>query len=245
MTNGSLMLLLWAFCSSVTATPIKPLPARRVQLQDDVQLLHPHIITIERLEHLLRRAGEIFGPVAQAEDVLPSGSELQPKVELQPQPQQYMLPPTDQPYNFYLPLYDYVDHKLDAKSRHLAKIAPPPQKVQQEPDYYAVDKPKKSPKKFNAAAKHVNLKWLNTYEKAIGGAEPKAIYLEQDERNRINFNDSFFAVDIPVNSPDNQPHKDSNRIPAELLQHGEQLPEDDLMAAPAQLTYNYKPTEEA
>ncbi|TDG51512.1 hypothetical protein AWZ03_001972 [Drosophila navojoa] len=242
MSNGSLILLLWAFCSSVAATPTSSIAQRRAQLQEDVQLLHPQIITIERLEHLLRRAGEIFGPVAQVADSESAGSQLEPQVEMQVQPQQYMLPPTDQPYNFYLPLYDYIDPKLDAKSRHMEKIAPPPQRLQQEHNYYA-DKPKKTPKKFNAAAKHVNLKWLNTYEKAMGGVAPKAIYLEQDERNRINFDDSFFAVDMHVKTPDNQPHKESGAVPAELLQHGEQLAEDDLMAAPAQLTYSYKPTE--
>ncbi|XP_023162212.2 uncharacterized protein LOC111593579 [Drosophila hydei] len=240
MSNGSLILLLWAFCSSVAATPTTSIAQRRVQLQDDVQLLHPQIITIERLENLLRRAGEIFGPVAQVEDSASAGSQLEPQIEMQVQPQQYMLPPTDQPYNFYLPLYDYVDPKLDAKSRHMEKIAPPPQRLQQERNYYA-DKPKKTPKKFNAASKHINLKWLNSYEKAMGGAPPKALYLEQDERNRINFDDSFFAVDMHVKTPGNQPHQESSAVPAELVQHGEQLAEDDLMAAPAQLTYNYKP----
>lgn len=226
------MLLLCALCAAVAATP--------TQLSQDMQLLHPQIITIERLEHLLRRAGEIFGAVAQEEDALAAGSEPVAQVVLpSQQPQNYMLPPTAQPYNFYLPLFDYVDPKLDAKSKRMEKIVPPPQRLQQEHNYYG-DKPKKTPKKFNAGSKHINLKWLNTYEKAMGGnAAPKSIYMEQDERNRINFDDSFFSVDMHVKAPDNQPH---NVAPVELLQHGEQLPEDDLMAAPAQLTYSFKPT---
>lgn len=210
------------------------------QLSQDMQLLHPQMITLERLEHLLRRAGEIFGAVAQEEDALASGSEQVAQVAVLPsqQPQHYMLPPTAQPYNFYLPLFDYVDPKLDAKSKRMEKIAPPPQRMQQEHNYYA-DKPKKTPKKFNAGAKHINHKWLNAYEKATGGA-PKTIYMEQDERNRINFDDSFFSVDMHVKAPDNQPHH--GPVPLEMLQHGEQQPEDDLMAAPAQLTYSFKPT---
>ncbi|KAH8271629.1 hypothetical protein KR018_011756, partial [Drosophila ironensis] len=226
-----LQLMLCAFCCSVAA---RPPVARRAHLHDDVQLIHPHIITIERLENLLRRAGEIFGPALE-EDAM---AEASSQVEEQVQPQQRMLPPTEQPYNFYLPLFDYVEPKLDAKSRRLEKIAPPPLEQQVAHNYYA-DKPKKKPKKFNAAAKHINLnlKWLNTYEKAMGGTTPpKAIYLEQDERNRINFDDSFFAVDMQVKMPDNQPHKDSP--PSELLQHGEEQAEEDLMAAPAQIAYN-------
>ncbi|KAH8285394.1 hypothetical protein KR054_008590, partial [Drosophila jambulina] len=233
---ASLQLLLCAFCCTVAAKP--PPAARRAQLHDDVQLIHPHIISIERLEHLLRRAGEIFGPALEEDSMAEASSQ----VEEQVQPQQRMLPPTEQPYNFYLPLYDYAEPKLDEKSRRLEKIAPPPpQKL--EHNYYA-DKPKKKPKKFNAATKHINLnlKWLNTYEKAMGGATaPKAIYLEQDERNRINFDDSFFAVDMQVKMPDNQPHREGAGSPsAELLQHGEEQAEEDLMAAPAQLAYNFK-----
>ncbi|ALC41603.1 CG13154 [Drosophila busckii] len=201
----SIILFLCALSATAAATPI-----RRALVQQDAPLLQPHVITIERLEQLLRRAGEIFAPMH--EDSLSSASEPEPQLA----PHQYMLPPTEQPYNFYLPLFDYEDPKMDAKSRRLAKIAPP--KLQQERNYYA-DKPKKTPKKFDAAAKHVNLKWLNTYEQAVGGQAPKAIYLEQDERNRINFDDSFFAVDMHVKSPDNQ--------------HQDDQAEDDLMAAPA------------
>ncbi|SPP74210.1 Hypothetical predicted protein [Drosophila guanche] len=232
--SGILILLFCISCASVAASPTA---ARRAQLHDDVQLIHPHIITLERLENLLRRAGEIFAP-AIAEDSMSEGSS---HVEQQAQPQQLLLPPTAQPYNFYLPLFDYVDPKLDAKSRLLEKIAPPPQPLKQEHNYYA-DKPKKKPKKFNAASKHINLnlKWLNTYEKAMGGETPKALYLEQDERNRINFDDSFFAADMQVKMPDNQPHQEAG--PAELLQHGEEQAEEDLMAAPAQITYDYKST---
>ncbi|KAH8370583.1 hypothetical protein KR093_004255 [Drosophila rubida] len=240
-------MLLGICCVAITATPTSSRLTRSPHLQEDVQLLHPHVITIERLEHLLRRAGEIFGPVMQNEDAQTSASEVEPQIQIQPQtqpqpqshPRPYMLPPTEQPYNFYLPLFDYVDPKLDAKSKRMEKIAPPPHRVQQEHNYYA-DKPKKTPKKFNADAKHINLKWLNTYEKAMGGNTPKAVYLEQDERSRINFDDSFFAVDMHVKAPDNQPHIN---VPADLVQHGEQLPEDDLMAAPAhQLAYSFKPT---
>ncbi|EDW47571.1 GM20362 [Drosophila sechellia] len=204
--NGLLVLVLCAFCCSVVA---KPPTARRAQLHDDVQLIHPHIITIERLENLLRRAGEIFGPALEEDAMAEASSQVK-----------------EQP-------------KLDAKSRMLEKIAPPPQKT--EHNYYA-EKPKKKPKKFNAANKHINLnlKWLNTYERAMGGATaPKAMYLEQDERNRINFDDSFFAVDMQVKIPDNQPHKES-AAPTELLQHGEEQAEEDLMAAPAQLAFNFK-----
>ncbi|XP_017115392.1 uncharacterized protein LOC108137946 [Drosophila elegans] len=229
--HGLLVLLLCAFCCSVAA---KPPAARRAQLHDDVQLIHPHIITIERLENLLRRAGEIFGPALEEDSMAEASDQVPEQVQPQLQPQQRMLPPTEQPYNFYLPLFDYVEPKLDAKSRMMEKIAPPPQRS--EHNYYA-DKPKKKPKKFNAANKHINLnlKWLNTYEKAMGGpSAPKAMYLEQDERNRINFDDSFFAVDMQVKMPDNQPHKETV-VPAELLQHGEEQAEEDLMAAPAQM----------
>nr|XP_017033528.1 uncharacterized protein LOC108082581 [Drosophila kikkawai] len=232
--SGLLVLLLCAFCCSVAA---KPPAARRAQFHDDVQLIHPHIISLERLEHLLQRAGEIFGPALEEDSMAEASSQVE---EHQVQPQQRLLPPTEQPYNFYLPLYDYVEPKLDEKSRRLEKINPPPQKL--EHNYYA-DKPKKKPKKFNAATKHINLnlKWLNTYEKAMGGAKaPKAMYLEQDERNRINFDDSFFAVDMQVKVPDNQPHREAGAPSAELLQHGEEQAEEDLMAAPAQLSYNYK-----
>ncbi|KAI8038402.1 uncharacterized protein LOC128254644 [Drosophila gunungcola] len=234
--HGLLVLLLCAFCCSVAA---KPPAARRAQLHDDVQLIHPHIITIERLENLLRRAGEIFGPALEEDSVAEASDQVPEQVQPQLQPQQRMLPPTEQPYNFYLPLFDYVEPKLDAKSRMMEKIAPPPQRS--EHNYYA-DKPKKKPKKFNAANKHINLnlKWLNTYEKAMGGpTAPKAMYLEQDERNRINFDDSFFAVDMQVKMPDNQPHKETV-APAELLQHGEEQAEEDLMAAPAQMAFNFK-----
>ncbi|XP_030388568.1 uncharacterized protein LOC115634800 [Scaptodrosophila lebanonensis] len=234
-SNRLLILICCTLCTNVRATTVRP-AARRAQIQDDVQLLHPHIITIERLENLLRRAGEIFasGPENGAVALVSQQEQTQPK--------EHMLPPTDQPYNFYLPLFDYVDPKLDAKSRHMEKIVPPPHPSQQEQNFYAA-KPKKTPKKFNAAAKHVNLKWLNTYEKAMGGAAPKAIYLEQDERNRINFDDSFFAVDMQVKIPDNQPHRE--QLSSGLLQHGEEFPDEDLMAAPAQISYNYKAAQRA
>ncbi|KAH8401956.1 hypothetical protein KR009_008928, partial [Drosophila setifemur] len=235
-----LQLLLGAFCCSLASA--KPASARRAQLHDDVQLIHPHIITIERLENLLRRAGEIFGPALEEDAMAEASSQVEEHVQphLQLQPQQRLLPPTEQPYNFYLPLFDYVEPKLDAKSRMLEKIAPPPLPAHKVEHNYYADKPNKKPKKFNAATKHINLnlKWLNTYEKAMGGGTPpKAMYLEQDERNRINFDDSFFAVDMQVKMPDNQPHKDPS--PAELLQHGEEQAEEDLMAAPAQLSYNF------
>ncbi|EDW72293.1 uncharacterized protein Dwil_GK20852 [Drosophila willistoni] len=237
-----MLILMLGICSSLAA-PMRTERSPRSLRHDDVQLLHPHIITIERLEHLLRQAGEIFGAspgaggpgdsdamaseVNEQWHVLPQGQ--------QQQPQQRLLPPTEQPYNFYLPLFEHIEPKLDAKSRRMEKFAPPPLPSQQ-PDthnYYA-DKPKKQPKKFKAGAKHINLnlKWLNTYEKAMDGVgmaagPPKAMYLEQDERNRINFDDSFFAVDMQV-----KPVPDNDDLSGGAY-------EDDLMAAPAQLAYNY------
>ncbi|XP_075166689.1 uncharacterized protein LOC142238847 [Haematobia irritans] len=184
--------------------------------------LSSHIITIERLEALLRRASEIFKPHLEERHMhdLPSSESQQVAVPLE-----FMQPPS-QPYNFYLPLFDYDQNiedthtKLDDKNRHLEKITPPPKpkdgsgKVAN--NFYEM-KPRKSPKKFNADNKLINIKWYNNYEKQLTSPHtkqavniPKDEYLINDERNRINFDDSFFGVDMKVPDRNNKLEKSNN-----------------------------------
>lgn len=204
----------------------------------DLHLLHPHIITIDRLEALLRRASEIFKPVPVKPNDSPSLDTERLTV-----PIQYMQPP-NQPYNFYLPLFDYDEDstKLDDKARKMENFTPPPKPKdgQNIANFYDI-KPKKSPKKFNAATKHINIKWLNNYEKQLSSPNnkqsvniPKDVYLMNDERNRINFDDSFFAVDMKVpdraNKLDKQPNEsESGQQNEDYLNQGE----EDLIAAAA------------
>lgn len=154
-------------------------------------------------------------------------------------PLQQMQPPTDHPYNFYLPQFNNEDDKnLDAKSIQMKEFSPPPElnKNQKNINYYAV-KPKKLPKKFNASTKQINLKWLNAHEKNAAINTPKSIYLIQDEKNRINFDDSFFAVDMLLNAPHDNEQKDT----ADAV-------EDDLMATAAfqipLINYSYQRNEQ-
>uniref|UniRef100_A0A034VAS7 Uncharacterized protein n=1 Tax=Bactrocera dorsalis TaxID=27457 RepID=A0A034VAS7_BACDO len=218
---------------------------------EDLQLMQPHYITLEDFESLLRRAGELFRPNAYLVDDTTTKSSHH-KHEIKPAvtpasvaaPYQQIQSPAVQPFNFYMPLFEYEHGKLDMKSKQMEYIVPPPapSKGADPINYYAA-KPKKLPKKFNAGTKQVNLKWLNTFEKEAltdaNGQLPKAVYLVNDERNRINFDDSFFGVDMQVKIPNNQPHKEDHthsagaRPQEEFLNQGEDGGEDDLMAAAA------------
>ncbi|KAM7344610.1 uncharacterized protein ACRADG_011262 [Cochliomyia hominivorax] len=203
----------------------------------------PEVITIERLEALLRRASEIFKPSYTQRVDTPTADIHQVAV-----PIQFMQPPANQPYNFYLPLFDYdesdVQHtKLDEKSRKMEHFTPPPlpKNGQTQENYYDVKPKKSAPKKFNASAKHINIKWLNGYEKQLSSPNnkesvnvPKDVYLINDERNRINFDDTFFAVDMKVPDRTNKLDKSS----AEIEYHNSddyanQGEEEDLIAAAA------------
>ncbi|XP_073812093.1 uncharacterized protein [Musca autumnalis] len=214
---------------------------------EDIHPMHSHMITIERLEALLRRASEIFKPHLDARQIdLPSSESQQVAV-----PMQYMQPPS-QPYNFYLPLFDYDESEethhqlkqLDGKSRKMDTFSPPPKpkdSAAAAKNFYDT-KPKKSPKKFNASNKHINIKWLNNYEKQLSSPGnkqsmqvPKDVYLMNDERNRINFDDTFFAVDMKV--PD-RTNKLDNKSQNDATEPGQQddyfnQGEEDLIAAAA------------
>ncbi|XP_058976393.1 uncharacterized protein LOC131801596 [Musca domestica] len=233
-----------AYVGILEGTP-PPSRSNKNPQKEDLHPMHSHMITIERLEALLRRASEIFKPHLDAKQIdLPSSESQQVAV-----PMQYMQPPS-QPYNFYLPLFDYDDSEethqvkqLDGKSRKMDMFSPPPKPKDSDSvakNFYDT-KPKKSPKKFNAANKHINIKWLNNYEKQLSSPGnkqamqvPKDVYLMNDERNRINFDDTFFAVDMKVpdrtNKLDNKPQND-----AEHGQHEDYLNqgEEDLIAAAA------------
>uniref|UniRef100_W8C043 Uncharacterized protein n=2 Tax=Ceratitis capitata TaxID=7213 RepID=W8C043_CERCA len=214
---------------------------------EDIQLMQPHYITLQDFESLLRRAGELFRPNAYLVDETtstPSQKNTKSKSIATPTdvsvPYRQIQPPASQPFNFYMPVFDYDHGKLDMKSKHLEHIVPPPLpgKGNNHINYYAA-KPKKLPKKFNAGTKQVNLKWLNTFEKEAvtdpSGQLPKAVYLLNDERNRINFDDSFFGVDMQVKIPNNQPHREEHVSSAnaqdEFLNQGEEGGEEDLVAA--------------
>lgn len=218
---------------------------------EDMQLMQPHYITLEDFESLLRRAGELFRPNAYFVDDTTTTSSHQneeSKSAITPTsvsaPYQQIQSPAVQPLNFYMPLFQSQHSKLDMKSKHLEHIAPPPApgKGADLINYYAT-KPRKLPKKFNAGAKQVNLKWLNTFEKEAltdaNGQLPKAVYLLNDERNRINFDDSFFGIDMQVKIPNNQPHKEDHtystgvRVQDEFLNQGQDGGEDDLVASAA------------
>ncbi|XP_011188630.2 uncharacterized protein LOC105216056 [Zeugodacus cucurbitae] len=218
---------------------------------EDMQLMQPHYITLEDFESLLRRAGELFRPNAYLVDdttTTPSQQNNDRKSSVTaasvPAPYQQIQSPAVQPFNFYMPLFEFQHSKSDMKSKHMQFIAPPPvpSKAANTINYYAT-KPKKLPKKFNADTKQVNLKWLNTFEKEAlsdaSGQLPKAVYMLNDERNRINFDDSFFGVDMQVKIPNNQPHKEDHSYSAgargqdEFLNQGEDGGEDDLVAAAA------------
>lgn len=240
------------------------------QIVADVQYVNPQVISIEYFESLLRRAGEIFNPanfqLVALQNVDPTETQ-QAEQQFQQQQQeslsyQQMQPPTEQPYNFYLPVFQYDDtniDKLDPKSRKLENFAPPPEptKAQQSINYYAA-KPKKLPKKFNADTKQVNLNWILDLEKQAltdkNGELPKAVYLVNDERNRINFDDTFFGVDMRVAMPDNEPFKkfgsDKTKENNDFLNQGEEVSaEDDLMAAPtaqlSQINFSYSGNKES
>lgn len=202
--------------------------------------VQPEVITIERLETLLRRASEIFKPKLQRSDT-PTADIQQVAV-----PIQFMQPPANQPYNFYLPLFDYDENdaqrtKLDEKSRKMEHFTPPPlpKDGQNQENFYEVKPKKLLPKKFNSSAKHINIKWLNAYEKQLSSPSnkelvnvPKNLYLLNDERSRINFDDTFFGVDMKV--PD-RPNK-LDKSPSEMENQNDDYSsqgEEDLIAAAA------------
>lgn len=206
--------------------------------------IQPEVITIERLEALLRRASEIFKP-----SNLQRSDTAIADVQQVAVPIQFMQPPANQPYNFYLPLYDFDDGnaqraKLDEKSKNMEKFTPPPlpKEGQKSENYYDVKPKKIAPKKFNASAKHINIKWLNTYEKELSSPSnkhsvniPKDVYLLNDERNRINFDDSFFAVDMKVPDRTNKLDKAQAEIENRNEDYSSQGEEDLIAAAALQI----------
>ncbi|CAD7013184.1 unnamed protein product [Ceratitis capitata] len=113
-----------------------------------------------------------------------------------------------------MPVFDYDHGKLDMKSKHLAHIVPPPLpgKGNDHINYYAA-KPKKLPKKFNAGTKQKRTD--------PSGQLPKAVYLLNDERNRINFDDLSLEEE----------HVSSANAQDEFLNQGEEGGEEDLVAA--------------
>lgn len=223
-------------------------PGRQSSIVENTHPVQSHIITIERLEALLRRASEIFKPhldAARHSADLPSSESQQIAV-----PTQYMQPPS-QPYNFYLPLFDYDEgedtysKQLDDKSRsNMGNFTPPPKPKDDnvKTNNYHDVKLKKSPKKFNAANKHINIKWLNNYEKQLTSPSnkqvvniPKDVYLLNDERNRINFDDTFFVSDMKVPDRTNKLDKHHSEMAEHSPNHDDYLNqgEEDLIAAAA------------
>ncbi|XP_037941025.1 uncharacterized protein LOC119673975 [Teleopsis dalmanni] len=243
--NDQLILVASAVTVIETAPPTKPLSDVSIttttqrQPVEEIQLVQPHFITIESLETLLKHAGEIFRPESYQFEQAKTEHQAEGSDKLH-KPHQQMQPPLDQPYSFYLPLYDYVNDNLDEKSRNMEKLVPPPL-PSDNINYYAT-KPKKLPKKFNAETKQVNLKWLNKYEtEALTDSSrhlPEGVYVVNDERSRINFDDSFFGEDVAVKFPDNQPHRTLKKTVSKTnadgyLNMGEELSEEDLLAVPA------------
>ncbi|XP_013106459.2 uncharacterized protein LOC106086366 [Stomoxys calcitrans] len=243
MLSRVLIVFLIAYVAILEGSP--PVAASERGKSSDLvnhEELQSQIITIERLEALLRKAGEIFKPhlgAAHYTEDLPSAESQQVAVPLQ------FLQPPNQPYNFYLPLFEYDestdDHtqKLDDKNRHMEKFTPPPKpKDGAVADNFYDVKPRKSPKKFNADNKLINIKWYNNYEKQLTSPNshksvniPKDQYLLNDERNRINFDDSFFAVDMKVPERNNKLEKPHDVETA--VDHDDYLNqgEEDLIAA--------------
>jgi len=169
---------------------------------DDLRLIHPHVVTITNLENLLKRAGNIFRPEIEhvKEKTVHPSQEQSQLSSGPPVPYENMQPPKDQPFNYYMPLYDTdVTYSMSDK---MHKISPPLKSAKGMANF-AETKPKKIPKKFNALQKHINMKWLNLYEKEKTN-DPNPFYSESDERQRINFDDSFFGVDMLLNLPGHQ-----------------------------------------
>ncbi|XP_067634205.1 uncharacterized protein [Eurosta solidaginis] len=235
----------------VTVTPNYPI--------EDMQLMQPHFITLEDFESLLRRAGELFRPnnsylvddnVAATSTVQQKNTSLIDKTRGTTTPYRQIQTPAIQPLNFYMPLFEQENLKLDAKSKRMEHIAPPPAPTtgDDQTNYYAA-KPKKLPKKFYANTKQVNLKWLNAFENEAltnsNGHLPNAVYLLHDEHSRINFDDSFFGVDMQVKIPNNQPHREEHSSSSrgthaqedEFLNQGEEVGEDLMASAARQMTH--------
>lgn len=151
----------------------KPSAVQLSKYSGDVLPKHyPHIITIERLETLLRQVGEIFPKDSNVSFTSPSTFNEQNPLETELN--QEMQPPINEPYNFYLPQYEHdldlhaIPHqaKLDSTSRKLVKIIPPPlllSKGYSVGRYYNL-KTKKIPKKFDGTLKNINYKWSKFLE---------------------------------------------------------------------------------
>lgn len=219
-------------------------PTEKQNSHNEAALVEPEVITIERLEELLRRASEIFKPSKTARAETPTADIQQVAV-----PIQFMQPPPNQPYNFYLPLFDYDESdgqhtKLDEKSRKMEHFTPPPlpKNGETQENYYDIKPKKSAPKKFNASTKHINIKWLNGYEKQLSSPNnkqsvnvPKDVYLINDERNRINFDDTFFAVDMKVPDRTNKLDKTSEEVDNQQDDYANQGEEDLIAAAALQI----------
>ncbi|KAL9912273.1 uncharacterized protein ACN427_001548 isoform 2-T4 [Glossina fuscipes fuscipes] len=231
--------------SSLTLNNNATFSAERL-LQNDqsvnLDIIHPQLISIEHLQALLQRATQLFQPVRVQQTESLANSDQQINV-----PPQYMQPPSSNPYNFYMPLYEHdgedkiLNNKLDERSRKLQKLIPPSAAIIIQQDFlksnYAT-KAKKSPKKFDSHLKHINVKWLNSYEKQFSSPDnkkamtvPKAVYLINDERNRINFDDSFFSANMTVKETDNKMKK----AKSDQLNQSHQLEEDSFVASKFQL----------
>uniref|UniRef100_A0A1A9UFA8 Uncharacterized protein n=1 Tax=Glossina austeni TaxID=7395 RepID=A0A1A9UFA8_GLOAU len=224
---------------NATFSPERPLQTDQIA---NLDIIHPQLVSIEHLQALLQRATQLFQPVRFHQTEPLANSDQQINV-----PQQYMQPPSSNPYSFYMPLYEHdnedkiLNTKLDERSRKLQKLIPPSAAIIIQQDFaksnYAT-KAKKSPKKFDSNLKHINVKWLNSYEKQFSSPDnkkamtvPKAVYLLNDERNRINFDDSFFGVNTTVKEIDNKMKKGS----PDQLNQGHQLEEDLLATSTFQL----------
>lgn len=113
----------------------------------------PDDVSVGGLELVLKAAGRMFAPSRREwrpksleEALLPLMMDDKPKDEL--------TPPSEEPYNFYLPpFYHEEDFNKELKDTLL-----PPSTSIDKTNYYATPKPKKLPKKFIPGAKQVNLK---------------------------------------------------------------------------------------
>lgn len=149
---------------TTTIIPVSTSASERTAPSNVLPKLYPHMITIERLGTLLRQATDLFQPEVNQNPI-------------QKEPNQQMQPPSDEPYNFYLPQYEH-DHdlidglhqtKLDSRSRKLERIIPPPLLMQNSNalnGYYNL-KSKKLPKKYDGSIKSINYKWPMMSEEII------------------------------------------------------------------------------
>ncbi|KNC29261.1 hypothetical protein FF38_02435 [Lucilia cuprina] len=244
MFKKVITILIFLFVGIINGLPPGVKPTENKKSHNEGPFIQPEVITIERLEALLRKASEIFKPTNLQRSDAPTAEIQQVAV-----PIQFMQPPANQPFNFYLPLFDYDESdaqhtKLDEKSRKMEHFTPPPlpKEGESQENFYDV-KPKKAlPKKFNSSAKHINIKWLNAYEKQLSSPSnkqsvnvPKDVYLINDERNRINFDDTFFAVDMKVPDRTNKLDKSATEIENQNDDYNSQGEEDLIAAAALQI----------